>query len=107
MASAKITLYKKQKHHKKTIYKNVKDNASSVRIAALENGRCGKHIGSVVDKGGLFKKAKDCIQCLKIAGLLNQKNKKQKKSSKSGAKFVDENKNPILPPPPPPSPSVH
>ena len=102
MDSAKeLTLYKKQKHTEKTIYKNVQDNASSVRIAALENGRCGKHIGSVVDKGGLFKKAKDCIQCLKIAGLLNQK-KKKKKASKGGAIFVDDKKNPI--PPPVPSP---
>lgn len=105
MASAKeLTLYKKQKHNEKTIYKNVQDNAASVSIAALENGRCGKHIGSVVDKGGLFKKAKDCIQCLKIAGLLNQKQKKkrQKKAPKGGAIFVDDKKNPILPAPSPP-----
>ena len=94
-------------HKRNTIYKNVADNKSSVRIAAIQHNRCSKHPG-IITKSSIFG-YRDCKICLQEAGMSKKikNNKKRKLRSESpeessddescdgGAVFVNENKEPI------------
>ena len=54
-------------HKRNTTYKNVADNKSSVRIAAIQNNRSSKHPG-IITKSSIFS-SKHCKVCLKEAGI--------------------------------------
>ena len=76
------------KHNTST--KNIADNKSSVRVAAIQNNRCAIHPGIVI-KNSIFG-GKDCKICLRNFGFSNLK-----KSNElyNGAIFVNDNKEPI------------